>query len=264
MNIIEVVVLSLVQGFSEFLPISSSAHLVLVPKLLGWKDQGLAFDVSVHVGTLIAVILYFRHDLKEIFSDFYHSLQQKKQIGQSNIFYCVFIATLPAIIFGYFGNDLVENYLRSPLVIAATTIIFGILLYFADLKSNNLNLKNMSIYLALLIGISQAIAIIPGTSRSGITITMALFLGFSRQSSAKFSFLMSIPVILAAGGYKALGLIHESLNYPFWYLILGIFLSFLSAYICIYWFLDFIKKISMLPFVIYRLILGAFLLIVFI
>ncbi len=264
MDLIQIIVLALVQGLSEFLPISSSAHLILVPKLLNWQDQGLAFDVAVHIGTLIAVVYYFRNDLITIIRDFFLSLQKRELVGESNIAWAVLIATIPAGLVGLLFKDYIEIYLRSPLVIASTTIIFGLVLYLADRKSGQKSELKITLKDALFIGFSQALALIPGTSRSGITITMALFLGYSKQAAAKFSFLLSIPIILLAGGLKALDLIKSKIEVDWFSLGLGILLSFLSAYLCIYLFLKFIEKAGMLPFVIYRLLLGAFLFYVFI
>lgn len=264
MDIIQVVFLSIVQGLTEFLPISSSAHLILVPKILGWEDQGLAFDVAVHVGTLLAVLLYFKSDIITILQDFWHSLKVKKSVGQSNLVWLVAFATVPAGLAGLFFNDMIELYLRSPFVIAFTTIFFGLLLWKADFSHGVKPIDKIGIKEAVLIGLAQALALIPGTSRSGITITAALFLGFDRTTAAKFSFLLSIPIIILAGGLKILELIQSSITVDWAALVLGVVLSAISAYSCIFLFLKFIEKSGMLPFVIYRLLLGIFLLIIFI
>lgn len=261
MDLAQVIVLALIQGISEFLPISSSAHLILVPKLIGWSDQGLAFDVAVHLGTLLAVLIYFRGDLVQILSDFIKSIAQRKQIGQSQIAWSVGFGTIPVGLCGLAFADFIETNLRSPLVIATTTILFGLLLYIAEKKSGSKT--EISIKLALFIGAFQALALIPGVSRSGITITAALLLGFSKESSAKFSFLLSIPVIILAGGLEFLKLLTEQTPIQWTLLTIGTLVSFLSAYLCIKWFLSFISKASMNIFVIYRVILGLFLFYVF-
>ena len=263
MEIIQIVVLALLQGFTEFLPVSSSAHLILAPKLLNWQDQGLAFDVAVHIGTLIAVVYYFRKDLIKIIKDFFSSIQKKELVGESNIAWAIAIATIPAGLVGLFCKDYIETYLRSPLVIATTTIIFGIVLYIADRQKGEKSELKITLKDALFIGISQALALIPGTSRSGITITMALFLGYSKKAAARFSFLLSIPIILLAGGLKTLDLIKSKIAVDWFSIGLGVLLSFISAYACIYLFLKIIEKAGMLPFVIYRLFLGLFLLYIF-
>lgn len=263
METIQIIFLSLIQGFTEFLPISSSAHLILVPKFLGWPDQGLAFDVALHVGSLIAVIYYFRKEIINIIKDLLTSMKKRKPIGESTLGLAVLIGTIPVGLAGLSFNDYISDNLRSPYIIAATTIIFGLALFFSDRKEGKKRETAITIKIAVLIGIAQAIALIPGTSRSGITITAALFLGFSRVASARFSFLLSIPVIVLAGGLETIKLIKSETVVIWSELFLGVGLSALSAYACIYLFLKLISKSSMLPFVIYRLFLGLFLLSIF-
>ncbi|MGH1601487.1 undecaprenyl-diphosphate phosphatase [Campylobacter majalis] len=264
MDIIQIIVLALVQGVSEFLPISSSAHLVLVPEIFGWDDQGLAFDVAVHVGTLLAILFYFKDRISKLVGDFLSSIIKRKNVGESMLVWAVGFGTIPAGLFGLFAKDYIETYARSPLVIAATTIIFGIILYLADKRVGFKNEANITIKIALIIGVAQALALIPGVSRSGVTISMALLLGFSRITSANFSFLLSIPVILLAGGLKTLDLIKSS-NHIAWDEIgLGVLISSVSAYLCVKLFMSLISRMSMTPFVIYRLFLGAILIYFFI
>jgi len=260
MDIVQVVVLALIQGITEFLPISSSAHLILPKELLGWPDQGLAFDVAVHVGTLSAVVLYFRKDISALTVGWCTSFSGAGSNEQSRLAWYIIVATIPAALFGLLMDDFIEAKLRSTVVIAITTIVFGLLLAVADrAPGKSRQLAQMTLYMAIVIGIAQAMALVPGTSRSGITITAALFLGFSRSEAARFSFLLSIPIILLSGGYKGLGLILGEASVDWQALILGVVLSGISAYICIHYFLSFINRLSMLPFVIYRLVLGAFL-----
>ncbi|MFV0481740.1 MAG: undecaprenyl-diphosphate phosphatase [Campylobacteraceae bacterium] len=260
MGWLEVFVLSVVQGITEFLPVSSSAHLVFIPKLFGWSDQGIAFDVATHLGTLFAVLIYFKKEIVTIVIDWFKSLKYRKNVGESHLAWAIIVATIPAGLAGLLFGNLIETYLRSPFVIAFTTIVFGVALYFADRQNGEKNETNITLYIALLIGLAQALAVIPGVSRSGITLTIALFLGFSRVSGARFSFLLSIPIILLASGYEGLKLI-QSTDVVEWSKILGaVFLSFVSGYLCIYGFLAIIQKFSMLPFVIYRLFLGVVLL----
>ncbi|AQW86641.1 undecaprenyl-diphosphatase [Campylobacter pinnipediorum subsp. caledonicus] len=258
MDLIQTIVLALVQGFSEFLPISSSAHLILVPELLGWKDQGLVFDVAVHIGTLFAIVFYFRDMVFSALKDFFCSIKLKKNVGQSRLVWAVGLGTIPAGIIGLFIKDVIEDYARNGLVIALTTIIFGIILFFADKKNGNRQESDISIKIALVIGLAQAFALIPGVSRSGVTISMALLLGFSRVASANFSFLLSIPIIILAGGVKLLKI--NSSDVVVSDLLIGMFVSGISAYICVKLFISIISKMSMLPFVIYRILLGCFLL----
>ena len=268
MDIIHVIILALLQGITEFLPISSSAHLILPKEILGWPDQGLAFDVAVHIGTLSAVVMYFRRDVRKLLGAWFTSFSQwpwangaavNETQDYGKLAWLIILATIPASLFGLLCGDLIEQHLRSMSVIATTTIAFGLLLGFADKRvSGHRPLLLMSVKLALIIGIAQALALIPGTSRSGITITAAILLGFSREDSARFSFLMSIPVILLSGGFKGLDLIGA--EYVDWFSIgLGVVISAVSAYLCIYYFLAFINRLGMMPFVYYRLVLGAIL-----
>ena len=259
MDTFQLVLLALIQGLTEFLPISSSAHLILPSQLLGWPDQGLAFDVAVHVGSLLAVVGYFHRDLWQLFKAWLASLRGSSSTD-GRLAWQVLWATVPAGLAGLVFNDFIETHLRSVLVIAAATIIFGVLLGLADWRgSRTIAMTRMSWPQALLIGASQAIALIPGTSRSGITMTTALALGLDRQAAARFSFLLSVPLIAMSGAYKALGLLQHS-GVDWLDLAWGVGLAAVSAALCIHLFLAWIDRIGMWPFVIYRLILGVVLL----
>ena len=264
MDLFQIVVLAILQGLTEFLPISSSAHLILVPMIVGWQDQGLAFDVAVHVGTLTAVVAYFRHELQVMARDWAASLVQRKTVGDSRLAWAVGFGTIPVGLAGLLFGDLVETQLRSTLVIATTTIVFGILLGWSD-KTGSRQRSEHSITWkdVFIIGCAQAIALIPGTSRSGITMTAALMLGLSREAAARFSFLLSIPVIVLAGGLKTLELAASEGAVDWQAIVLGAAISGVSAYLCIHFFLKLLERIGMMPFVIYRLLLGAVLLLVF-
>lgn len=261
MDLIQIVTLAVVQGVTEFLPISSSAHLILFPHILGWPDQGLSFDVAVHVGSLAAVVIYFYKDLRLMFRDWFGSLIGCEQTFESRLAWAVVIGTIPVALVGLVFKDLIEVYLRSPLVIAGATIVFGLLLWWADAKGKKeRDEHSMSWGDVLFIGFAQALALIPGTSRSGITMTAALMLGLNRSGAARFSFLLSIPAIVLPGGLITLELItSEGIKTEWNVLILGALLSGISAYACIHYFLKLLEKIGMLPFVIYRLLLGLFL-----
>lgn len=260
MDWFQVVVLAVLQGFTEFLPISSSGHLVIPSQIMGWPDQGLAFDVAVHVGSLAAVLAYFYKDVLALAQAWIGSFIGQGSNDNSRLAWAVIVGTLPAGLIGLLADDWIEANLRAIWVIATTTIVFGIALGIADkLGSRQKELGQMLLWVALLIGFAQALALIPGTSRSGITITAALLLGFTRDASARFSFLLSIPLILAAGGLKTLELIQLGTAVPWAHIIVGTLLSGLTAYACIYGFLKLLDKIGMMPFVIYRLILGVFL-----
>ncbi len=264
MDWFQIVVLALIQGITEFLPISSSAHLILVPVLTGWPDQGLAFDVATHLGTLSAVLWYFRHTVGRLVVDWLTSLRQGRAVGESNLAWAVIVGTLPAVFFGLLFKDVIEAQLRDPLVIATTTLVFGVLLGWADWRGRGRRDEHsLRVRDVLIIGFAQALALIPGTSRSGITITAALFLGLSREAAARFSFLLSIPLILAASVLKTADLVTEAAPVDWQTLLWGTVLSGLSAYLCIYAFLRFLERIGMMPFVAYRLLLGTVLLILF-
>lgn len=265
MDLIEIVVLAVLQGLTEFLPISSSAHLILPSRMLGWEDQGLAFDVAVHVGTLAAVMIYFREDIYRLITGWVTTGFSRHPNADGRLAWYVALATIPAGLAGLLLDDWIEANLRSTTVIAATTIGFGILLGIADrVRQGTAGLAEMTLLTAMVIGVAQMFALVPGTSRSGITITAALFLGLARVDAARFSFLLSIPLILAAGGLKTLDLLQSSMAVDWQALILGAAISAVSAWICIYYFLAFINRIGMMPFVVYRLILGAILILFFI
>ncbi len=260
MEFLQTILLAIIQGVTEFLPISSSAHLVLPAALLDWQDQGLAFDVAVHVGSLAAVIWYFRRDLLNISGAWLSSLGGGVASDDSRLAWMLIVATVPAGLAGLLFDDFIENHLRSVKVIAMTTIVFGICLGIADKRGGrSKSMLQFTLLPALLIGVAQVLALVPGTSRSGVTITAALMLGFNRQTAARISFLMAIPVIALSGGYKTLQLLQLA-DVDWYSILLGTLLSGITAYICIYEFLKWIDRIGMMPFVWYRLVLGSILL----
>ena len=264
MDYLHAVFLALLQGLTEFLPISSSAHLILLPRLLGWVDQGLAFDVAVHIGTLTAVVAYFRHDVNRLLLAWIKSCATRQLDADATLAWLVVLSTLPVVVAGLLFHDFIETSLRSPLVIAAATVGFGVLLGVADWRGKKMRSENsLTVMDALWIGLAQALALIPGTSRSGITMTTALALGLTRSAAARFSFLLSIPAILMAGGYESLKLFQQSEPVAWGGLLLGTGVAFLSAYLCIRLFMLLIERVGMLPFVVYRLGLGVFLLLLF-
>ncbi|WP_355660601.1 undecaprenyl-diphosphate phosphatase [Halomonas salifodinae] len=261
MDWLQVAVLSIVQGLTEFLPISSSAHLILVPELTPWPDQGLAFDVALHLGSLAAVVGYFRRDLGRMWISWWASLRGRGTDADGRLAWWVLLATLPVGVVGLACRELIEDAMRSPLLLAAALIGFGLLLGYADWRGRGSRSEYQLTWRhALWIGGAQALALIPGTSRSGITITAALLLGMSREGAARFSFLMSIPVIVLAGGLEVHGLWQAPQAIDWSALGVGALLSGISAYLCIHYFLAFIKRIGMQPFVAYRLLLGGWLL----
>ncbi|OEY66918.1 undecaprenyl-diphosphate phosphatase [Marinobacter sp. X15-166B] len=262
MDLWHIITLAVIQGVTEFLPISSSAHLILPSVLLGWADQGLAFDVAVHVGTLTAVVWYFRRDVIRLAVAWSADTARRRIGADSALAWAIIAATIPAGLAGLVFNDVIEARLRSGLVIAASTIGFGLVLWWSDaVGRQQRGLPALTLRDALIIGVAQALALIPGTSRSGITMTAALFLGFRREAAARFSFLLSIPLIAAAGLLKTLELLERG-NGADWFAIgLGTALSFVSAVVCIHFFLRFLERLGLMPYVIYRLLLGALLLV---
>ncbi len=261
MDNLQIVILAILQGLTEFLPISSSAHLVLLPSLLSWPEHGLVFDVAVHFGSLLAVVYYFRHEVWRMICAWIRSLAGGEADQDSLLAWWVIIGTLPVVAIGFTFQHSIESVLRAPWIIAAASIVFGLLLWLADRGAirqrdeYSLTLKDV-----LIIGCSQVLALIPGTSRSGITITLGLFLGLSRKASARFSFLLAMPVIFASGVLQSVRMFTEVSPIGWGELALGILLSAISAGLCIHYFLRLVERIGMLPFVLYRVLLGGLIL----
>ncbi|GAV20253.1 undecaprenyl-diphosphatase [Mariprofundus micogutta] len=261
---IQALFLALIQGITEFLPISSSAHLALVPLLTSWPDQGLAFDCVVHLGSLTAVVFYFREDLARMASGFAVTVKQRSISADRDgyLAWMIGFATIPVGLFGLTFKDMIETDFRSLTVIGTTSIIFGLLLWLADTEDKNTKTEtSWGFRDVMIVGFAQAIALIPGTSRSGITMTAALMMGYGREAAARFSFLLSIPVIVLAGSVK----IKDWIEQPdqaagVVELLVGYGVSAISAYLCIHYFIKYLQRIGMGPFVIYRVMLGAVLL----
>lgn len=264
MDPLHLILLALVQGITEFLPISSSAHLILVPVLTEWRDQGLAFDIAVHVGTLLAVLLHFRVEVVRMASGAVRPLRGLTLDPEGRLGWLVVLATIPVGLAGLAFKDTVETVLRSPVVIAWASIGFGVLLWLADHYGRRIRDEHMLGWRgALLIGLAQALALIPGTSRSGITMTAGLALGLDRVAAARFSFLLSIPVIVLSGGLQVFELIASDVAVAWGVLLAGTALAAISAWFCIHLFLAWIARIGMTPFVVYRVVLGVVLLVIF-
>lgn len=267
METVQVILLSVVQGLTEFLPISSSGHLILTPLLFGYELQGLAFDVAVHVGTLTAVMLYFRGEIAAMAVAGVDALKRRRiETPDAKLAWMIILASIPVVLLGLPLKSLLELLREDErliaLVIAGTTIGFGLLLWIADVRGNRSRDEyGLGWRGALLVGCFQAIAIIPGTSRSGITITAGLILGLSRKAASRFSFLLAIPTILMAGGLETLDLVRSPAPVDRTALWSGALLSFVVAYATIHFFLGFIERISMFPFVLYRLLLGGLILV---
>lgn len=258
--LLHLIVLAIVQGITEFLPISSSAHLILVPALTGWTDQGLAIDVAMHIGTLFAVMLYFRRDVARLASGGFDALRGNVT-ADARLCLQVIAATVPVVIAGFLLKDVIANDWRSPTLIAATTIMFGVVLWLADRRADHAVgiIARLTWRDVMIIGAAQTLALVPGVSRSGITMTAALFLGQSRPEAARFSLLLSIPTTAAAGALGGYDLIRsENAALQGDALIAGA-LAFASALLAIAGLMAWLKRASFTPFVIYRLALGLIL-----
>jgi undecaprenyl-diphosphatase len=259
MTLIQIIVLSLIQGLTEFLPVSSSAHLILGSRVFSWPDQGLVFDVATHLGTLLAVLVYFRKDLWKMVVPWLGS--GKGDEASRNLGLTLIIASIPAIVAGGLLHSWVESALRDTRVIAFSTIGFGLLLWWADARfSRSKLMQDMNMKSGFIIGLAQMLALVPGTSRSGITITMGRMLGFDADSAARFSFLLSIPIIAAAGGYGVLRMLLHDAPIDWFQFGLAIVLSALAGWLCIAAFLALLQRVGLVPFVVYRLALGVALL----
>lgn len=257
--------LAMLQGLTEILPISSSGHLVLLPQLVGWHDQGLAFDVAVHAGTLFAVLVYFRTDIGQLLIAWANTLRGHPPTLQSKLMWAILIATIPVGLAGVLLEDWVKQALRMPIPVALATLIFGMLLGLADWRGtkrrdiSQLNRKDV-----LFIGCAQLLALIPGTSRSGITLTAGLILGLSREAAVRFSFLLAIPVITLASIWQLRALLSSATAVRWDLIIFAMIVSAIVAFFCIRWFLIFIQRHGVWLFVLYRVILGVILLLLFI
>lgn len=258
MTTIQIIVLAVVQGLTEFLPISSSGHLVLVPYLVDWTDQGLAFDVAVHFGSLLAVVVFFREDIAGLLRGGVRLLGGDVRSPQPYMALAIGLGTIPAAITGMLFASWIEANLRDPSIIVYTLAGFGVLMALADRYARrDRGIAEVRIRDALIIGVAQAMALVPGTSRSGITITAGRLLGFERQDAARFSFLLSAPVILLATVYEGTELVLGEAPVAWGGLALGVVVSAIVAYLSIEFFMRFVTRIGLAPFAIYRLALAA-------
>ena len=255
MTYFEGILLAVIQGLTEFLPISSSAHLILLSEFMG-SNQNLFYDISLHLGTLMAVCIYFRSDLIEMVN----SIIKHKSLFNNLLLRQLFISCIPTLFLGFILVDLIDGYLRTSTVIATTTIFFGFILFLATFnKSYKTQIEEITLREALIIGFAQSLALIPGTSRSGITISAGLLLGLDSKTASKFSFLMAIPTISAIASYQLLSTEVEFLIQYFQINLTGLIVSFVIAYATIEFFIRFINRIGFLPFILYRIVLGILL-----
>ncbi len=265
MDWLQAVILGLVQGLTEFLPISSSAHLILVPKLFGWQDQSLAFDVALHFGTLLAVVGYFHADIRAMAVAWARSLVNGEPSGDARLAWGVLLATVPAGVMGFLLEEYVEaGQPDDPRLIAAALISFALLLWWSQLRARQDRSENALRWAEyFMIGMAQAIALIPGASRSGVTMTAGLLLGLSRTGAARFSFLMALPVVVLATLYEFLQLALASEAAPWSAIAAGTLAAAVSGYLCIHYLLRMLTRYGFLPFVIYRIVLGGVLLAIY-
>ena len=266
MDLLHAALLGILQGLTEFLPISSSGHLVLAPIIMGWKDQSLVFDVAVHFGTFLAVAAYFRRDLVPIIGAGLVSLRTRDVSSpEARLAWGLVIATIPAAVMGLLLQQVLELEIDAPKLVAGNLIMFGIVMWWADryLRGTR-GERDIQWGEFFLIGCAQALALFPGTSRSGITMTAAMALGLSRTAAARFSFLMALPVILIATVYELFVLFSSPEPAPWLALAIGASAAFLTGLGCIHFLISLLERIGFLPFVIYRLVLGSAILILFV
>jgi undecaprenyl-diphosphatase len=265
MTLLQAFLLALTQGVTEFLPISSSAHLILVPFVLGWPEHDLRFDIVTNGGTLVAAVFFFRNDLREAWAGAWKGIPWLSTLGGKGaqgarhlgLAEAVVVASLPVLLVGFLFYDWFSTTARQPVIIALTSIGFGILLGLADrYGSQERTLKDLKWSSVLVIGLAQALALVPGTSRSGATITAGRMLGFERETAARFSFLLAIPVGAAAFLKDLLALNPFKLGDGLLPLLVGFVVSGLSAYLMIGWLLTWLRRQSMAIFVVYRVVLG--------
>ncbi len=258
----QLILLAIIQGLTEFLPISSSAHLILLPELTGMEDQGPLIDVAVHVGSLFAVMLYFHRDVGALASGAVHTVQ-RRSTAESRLLWALIIATIPTVAVGgvLYLTGAVDS-LRSAEVIGWATLVFGILLFESDrIGMRFKNLSELSMMGAVVVGLFQVLSLIPGTSRTGITITAVRFLGYERSEAARFSMLLSLPTIGILGVLATLELLRTGEAVMQASALTAALLSFVTAYAAIWFFMSLVNRIGLLPFTIYRVILGAGLLV---
>lgn len=254
----QLILLAIIQGLTEFIPVSSSAHLILLPELLGLEDQGPLIDVALHVGSLAAVVLYFHRDVGGLFAGAAHTLQRRKT-AESRLLWMLILATIPTIIVGgaLYLTGVVDS-LRSAEVIGWATIVFGILLFESDrIGMRYKNLSDLRFGGAIVVGLFQVLSLIPGTSRAGITITAGRFLGLERSEAARFSMLVSIPTIGILGVLAAIELLRTGETVLQTSALTAAIMSFVSAYAAIWFFMSLVNRIGLLPFTIYRVVTGA-------
>ncbi|HEX4496381.1 MAG TPA: undecaprenyl-diphosphate phosphatase [Thermoanaerobaculia bacterium] len=261
MSPFQAIILGIVQGLTEFLPVSSSGHLILVPYFLHWPDQGLGFDIATNTGTLIAILAYFHRDVRDLITGFFTNAPRSSdgEFLPRPFAWAIVVGTVPAGIAGLLAKHWIETYARNPLLIASTTLFYAILLFVADRVGRKVRLLDQVTMMdGVIVGCAQALALIPGTSRSGITLTAALLLGFARPAAARFIFLLTIPISILAAGKEAKDLMAAGVGraelVP---MAIGLVVSAVVGYVVIAWLLAWLRKRDLTVFVVYRVLLAA-------
>ncbi len=255
--------LGILQGLTEFLPVSSSGHLILVPWLLGWQPLGLIFDIVVHIGTLLAVLVYFRREWKQFLVTAFERVLGRSRSRNSFLMDAILLGTIPAVVAGGLLKHVIEDYLRTPMVTASCLGLFGLLLWWTDRHgSKNRSLRSLTRKDGVLIGLAQVLALMPGVSRAGITLSAGLALGLNRSDAARFAFLLSAPIMALAGASAVYDLLsartaEAAAGVADSTLLLGVSSSFVSGILCIRFFLRFLEQRTLLPFVVYRFLLAV-------
>ncbi len=259
-DLLKAVVLGTLQGLTEFLPISSSAHLRIFPELLGWGDPGAAFTAVIQIGTELAVLIYFRKDIWRIGSAWVRSLYRPEYRGQldARMGWFIIIGSLPIVVLGVILKDVIERDFRNLWITGTTLVVMGIVLGIADrFSSNDRQIKHLSLRDAVLMGVAQACALVPGVSRSGATISMGRFLGYEREAATRYAFLLAIPAVVGAGLFELKEIPHGDNAYGWGPTIVATVVSFVVGYAAIAWLLRYVSTRSYTPFVIYRVALGS-------
>ncbi len=261
MSPFQAIILGIVQGLTEFLPVSSSGHLILVPYFLHWPDQGLGFDIATNTGTLIAILAYFHRDVRDLITGFFTNPPRSSdgEFVPRPLAWAIVVGTIPAGIVGLLAKHWIENHTRDPRLIAGTTFFYALLLFWADRVGRKVRLLDqVTLIDGLIVGCAQALALIPGTSRSGITLTAALLLGFARPAAARFIFLLTIPISILAAGHEAKELLAAGVGraelVP---MAIGLVVSAVVGYVVIAWLLNWLRRRDLTVFVVYRVLLAA-------
>jgi len=261
LDFLKAVVLGLIQGLTEFLPISSSAHLRIFPELFGWGDPGAAFTAVIQIGTELAVIIYFRKDIWRIGSAWIRSLFDPSLRGtlDARMGWYIIVGSLPIVVLGVLLKTVIERDFRSLWIIGTTLIVLGVVLGIADrVGRSDRTIRQMSLTHAVYLGLAQAMALVPGVSRSGATISMGRFLGYDREAATRFAFLLAIPAVIGAGVFELKEIPGGDNAYGTWPTLVATVVSFLVGYAAIAWLLRYVSTRSYLPFVVYRIALGTF------